>query len=108
MKNLFLSSIRAVLLSSSLAFLALSSAACTSDGEAVCEAKCDCEGCSNNALNDCYAEADSNARAADRNGCLDLWDELQACKLDTGFCKSNGDLETSCGSQKDRWENCIK
>lgn len=105
MKNLVLKPLRALLACS---VIALAFPACTSDAEAVCEAKCDCEGCNDAKLDDCYREADSKEAAADRNGCLDYWDDLQACQDDTGFCKSGAEFESNCKTEKERYDNCMK
>lgn len=104
MKNLLLSSIRPLLL---LTLLTAALPACSTDAEALCELKCDCEGCSPSQLDDCYYKADNEARDADRWGCLDYWDDLQACEYDTARCDGS-DLKTSCGPEKDRWNNCKK
>jgi len=97
--------IRAALVLSMLAF---GLPACRTDAEAVCDLKCDCEGCSNAMLDDCYYSADSKEREADRAGCLDLWEDLKACEYDTGVCRSNADWDTNCSVEKQRWENCRK
>ena len=80
--------------------------ACSTDAEAVCEAKCECERCSDVMLDDCYFDAEDKEREADRVGCLDLWDELKACEYDTGICRSSGDWDTNCDPEKQRWDNC--
>lgn len=105
MKHVALTVIRSLL---ALSLIVTGAVACTSDAEAVCEAKCDCSRCSDRELDDCYAETNSKEAAADRAGCLDFWDDLKACEADTGFCKADGDLETSCKPEKDRYESCIK
>ncbi|MDI1479457.1 hypothetical protein [Polyangium sp. y55x31] len=104
MKNLLLSSIRPLFL---LGFLAAALPACSTDAEAVCELKCDCEGCSPGQLDDCYRHIDNEEIEADRRGCLDYWDELQACEYDTGRC-GGSDWSTSCKNEKERWDNCRK
>ncbi len=82
--------------------------ACQSDGEAVCDLKCDCEGCSDFDRDNCYDDVDDNARDADYRGCLDLYDDLKACEYDTGYCKGGADWETSCKTEKERYDNCRK
>jgi len=104
MKNLFLSSIRPLLL---LSLLSVALPACSTDAEAVCELKCECEGCSAGQLDDCYYHSDNEAREADIRGCLGYWDDLQACEYDTGRC-GGSDWDTSCGPERDRWNNCRK
>lgn len=102
MKNLLLSTARSFLL---LGLLTAALPACSTDAEAVCEAKCDCEGCSRSQLDDCYFHAEREEIDADRARCLDLWDELQACEWDTGRCRGS-DWDTSCGPERDRWNRC--
>jgi len=105
MKNFLCRSIRPFFL---LGLLTIALPACRTDAEAACELKCDCEGCSNASLDDCLNKADSEEREADRKGCLDLWDELQACEYDTGYCKPDAKFETNCKAEKERWDNCRK
>jgi hypothetical protein len=82
--------------------------ACRSDAEAVCDLKCECEGCSDAMIDDCYFDSTSKEREADGKGCLDFYDDLQACEYDTGFCKSGNDFDTACNTEKDRYDNCKK
>jgi hypothetical protein len=89
-----------------LAAVSLALPACRSDAEAVCDYKCECEGCSDVALDNCYYGAEDEAIVADRRGCIDLYDELQACEYETGFCKGS-DWDTACGPEKDRFKNCM-
>ncbi len=103
MKNLLLSSIRPLFL---LTFLAAALPACSTDAESVCELKCECEGCGNAALDDCYFKAEDESIEADRRGCLDFWDDLQACEYDTGRCDSSSNWKTSCDYEKKRWDSC--
>lgn len=91
-----------------LPFLVFAVSACRSDGEAVCDFECECEGCSDATLSDCYFEVEDKAREADYEGCLDYYDELKACEYDTGYCKSNAEFETSCKAEKERYDNCRK
>jgi hypothetical protein len=106
MKTLLTSAMFRVLTTIGLFTLALP--ACSTDGEAFCDDKCDCEGCSNQTLDDCYFDASSKEREADGKGCLDFYDDLKACEYDTGFCKSGNDYETACHTEKERYDNCKK
>jgi hypothetical protein len=81
---------------------------CRSDAEAVCDFKCECEGCSDAALNDCYNDSYNKERDADNRGCLDFYDELQACEYDTAFCNSDNKLDTGCKFEKERYDACKK
>jgi hypothetical protein len=89
-----------------LAAVTLALPACRSDAEAVCDYKCECEGCNDVAVDDCYWKSDNEARDADNKDCIDLYDELQACEYETGFC-SGSDWKTSCGVEHDRFKNCM-
>jgi len=82
--------------------------ACRTDAETVCDDKCNCEGCSNQALDNCYSDALNQEREANAKGCLNFYDDLQACQSSTGFCKSGKDYETSCKTEKERYDNCKK
>jgi hypothetical protein len=106
MKTLLRSSLLGVVMTMGLCMLVVPG--CRTDAEAVCDYKCDCEGCSDQALDDCYFHEQSDEREADNKGCLDYYDELKACEYDTWFCKSGNDFETSCGTEKDRYNNCRK
>ncbi|MBK9262604.1 MAG: hypothetical protein IPM54_22715 [Polyangiaceae bacterium] len=89
-----------------LASLALP--ACRSNAEAVCDLKCECEGCSPSTLDDCYFNGTKDEREADGKGCLDFYDDLKACEYDTAFCKSGNDFDTACKTEKERYDNCKK
>jgi len=91
-----------------LAFLGQGLPACRSNAEAVCDIKCDCEGCSNAQLDDCYHDTDNKEREADRAGCLDVYDDLKACEYNTAYCKSGSAFATSCKTEKDRYDTCKK
>lgn len=80
---------------------------CSSVEEDICDAKCDCEGCSDASYDLCLSEQDSDFREADFRGCIDLYDDLAACEDQTGVCKG-AHWETSCGPEKDRFKNCTK
>ena len=79
---------------------------CGSSVDAVCEAKCDCEGCSDARFDECLDDLDDRGRSADSRGCLDQYDELLACQDDTGFC-SGDHFETDCGPEKRDLEICM-
>lgn len=106
MKTLLRSSLLAAFVTTGLLTLAVPG--CRSDAEAVCDYKCECQGCSNQALDDCYYDELSKERDADNSGCLDLYDDLKACEYDTWYCKSGNEFETSCKTEKERYDNCRK
>ncbi|UQA60757.1 hypothetical protein [Polyangium aurulentum] len=94
--------------SRALVFTAVCSAlpACRTDAEAVCDYKCECEGCSNADLDNCYWRSEDDEIDADRRGCIDLHDELRACEYETGVCRG-AKWDTACGPEKDRYKNCM-
>ena len=103
MKNLLLSALRPFVV---LGLLSAALPACRSDAEAVCDMKCDCEGCGRRQLDDCYWKDDNDEREADRKRCLDYWEELQACEYETGTCRPGARWETNCKWERDRWNDC--
>lgn len=72
----------------------------------LCDFKCDCESCSDREYDDCLFSYDDQERDADREGCLDLYDDLVACQDDTARC-SGRDFETDCGREKGSLKDCI-
>jgi hypothetical protein len=88
---------------SSVASLALTG--CPSSVDALCDARCDCEGCSDYQYDTCLNDADADAARADRLGCADLFDEYAACVDDTGVCHG-AEWDTSCGAEHDRLKRC--
>jgi hypothetical protein len=103
MKNLILRTLRPFV---ALSFLAAALPACRTDAEAVCDYKAECEGHGYGWIDDCYYSSDREEVDADYDGCLDYYDDLQACEYETGWCKGGNDWETSCGAEKDRYNNC--
>ena len=87
--------------------LALAVSGCGPVEEDVCDAKCECEGCSDREFDDCVFHHDDDFERADRNGCPELYDDLIACEDDTGRC-SGSEWETSCKAEHDRFKNCVK
>ncbi len=79
---------------------------CTSSEEEICEAKCDCKGCSDRDFNGCVDDYDQDLRKADGFGCADLYDDWVACQQETYVCRGT-DFDTSCSRPKDRFKNCI-
>jgi hypothetical protein len=106
MKTLLLSPMLRVL--TAICIFSIALPACRTDAEAVCDLECECEGCSNKAFDDCYFDELNKERDADNKGCLNFYDDLKACEYDTAFCKSGNDFETSCKSEKDRYDSCKK
>lgn len=79
---------------------------CGSIAEDLCDAQCECEGCSDADYDDCVVGYEQDESAADRRDCLDLYDDLVTCRDDTGVCRG-ADFETDCKSERDRLKSCI-
>jgi hypothetical protein len=90
-----------------IGFIVLFALGCGPSEEAVCEMKCDCEGCSDSEFDHCLDEYDDDLRRAENEDCLDYWDELMACREDTGWCKDDHEFKDDCGPEKDRFKHCV-
>jgi hypothetical protein len=86
---------------------ALATAACSPIEADLCDAKCDCDGCSDREYDDCRNKYDDRCAEADRRDCLDQYDEWVACEDDTGRCSSDG-WGTSCKDVREDFDNCVK
>jgi hypothetical protein len=90
----------------SLLVLAGAAAACGPSGAGLCDARCECEGCSQFDYDLCVRDADGEFREADFRGCGFEYDEFIACQNATAVC-FHGDYETSCKFERDRWKRCV-
>lgn len=85
---------------------AVTAPGCSSSESSLCDAKCDCEGCSERDYNNCLDGYDRDARDAEYRGCEGYYDDLLACREDTWRCRGS-DFDTSCNVERDRFKNCI-
>ncbi len=81
-------------------------AGCRSNETELCEAECDCRGCSDRDFDNCLRDYDNDFEKSDRNGCPGLYDELVACRVDTYECRGT-DFNTSCNNERDRYKSCV-
>jgi len=79
--------------------------ACSTAEEDLCDAKCECEGCSDVGYDACLFDRDEDFREADFRGCGELYDELIDCENATGVCRG-ADFDSACGPEKERLKNC--
>src|SRR5262245_43105817 len=56
------------------------------DEEDLCDAKCECEGCSSWEYDDCVYGYERDARDAEYWGCPDFYDDWVDCRQDTYYC----------------------
>jgi hypothetical protein len=81
-------------------------AACD-DEEDLCDARCECEGCSPSQYDDCVYSYDRDARNAEFYRCEDYYDMWIECQHDTYICAGR-DFETRCGWERDRFNDCVR
>ncbi len=72
----------------------------------LCDARCECEGCSAYQYDSCVLNSDADADYAARIGCDDLYNDYVSCSYDLGYCRG-ADWENPCKVERDRWRNCI-
>lgn len=106
MKDFFRSPMVRIL--TTIGFFTLALPGCRTDAEAICDDKCECEGCSDRQYDDCNIDALNKESEADAKGCLDFYDDLKACEYDTGTCTAGNEYETACKTEKERYDNCKK
>ncbi|MBW2456414.1 MAG: hypothetical protein JRI68_17975 [Deltaproteobacteria bacterium] len=68
----------------------------------LCEDICDCEGCTDDELEECIEEGEELEQDAEASGCGDEFEEWVEC-IDDGFVCEDGDveLEGDCDQLKD-------
>ena len=91
-----------------LGLLALASMLTMCDSLAVdyCDAKCDCEGCSDRQFDDCVRDREYDEDRAYDRGCGVEWDDWAACVVDTYYCHRDH-LEHDCKREHDDWKDCV-
>ncbi len=91
-----------------IASLATAIAGCESGGGAgLCEAICDCTGCSEDELAECTDDIDDQEKEADDAGCSDQADEYLSCLNEQVECRdSKVDLD-GCDTAEKSLDNCL-
>jgi hypothetical protein len=72
-----------------------------------CEQMCDCEGCSDNQLDDCIDEGEDVEDDAEREGCDDQFDELISCLDDEAECRGDDFDADGCEEEEDDLDDCL-
>jgi hypothetical protein len=97
-----------------VASLAFASAvtACGSSGE-FCDAKCDCEGCSEREYDECVILEDAREEEASIYGCSDLYGLLHECRMLNNNCNGIGSIdiftyESECVDDDAELAECIR
>lgn len=60
--------------------------ACGGPAGDFCDAFCDCEGCSDREYDSCIVNTEAAIDKAYEYECVDEWDDLEACVLDSADC----------------------
>jgi hypothetical protein len=83
-------------------------AGCRSDGDKLCDARCDCEGCSMVESDDCFDDADDIARLAEHDGCGDAFAAYVSCALDQGTCSDGAWVAPACADEATALKTCSR
>jgi hypothetical protein len=83
------------------------SSACSYGPEDYCQDLCDCEGCSDEELDDCIDDAEDLYDAATDAGCEDLADEYLACLSDEVECRGDDFDADGCEREYQDGLECI-
>lgn len=78
---------------------------CGPSSTSFCDAKCDCQGCSDRDYDNCVFDYEDDEVVADRRGCLDLYYDYVDC-VEFDGCRGT-DFDHFCGNERSRWRNCI-
>lgn len=90
-----------------LASCAVGYGGCGASAESYCNARCDCNGCSDRDYEECLYDYDRDVDYADRRGCGPEWDEYAACVEDY-YAYDCGYGGYSCGLEQNRYFNCAR
>jgi hypothetical protein len=85
----------------------LGGAGCGGSIAAICEEMCDCEGCSEDELDECIDEGEDIERLADNEGCEDQFDEFVACTDDEAVCRGDDFEADGCEQELDDLDDCV-
>ncbi len=87
--------------------LALAATGCGGSASSICNDICDCEGCSDNELDECVDEIEDQQKEAEDEGCGDQASALLDCLGAELECRdSEVDLD-GCNSEQEEINNCL-
>ncbi len=92
-----------------LAFGPFVGAACGSNAVELCEAECDCRGCSDVERDECVIAENGSSDVADAYDCSSEHADLVDCVIERGTC--DGDKFTAkdaCKAEKDNYGDCVE
>lgn len=84
-------------------------AACGSTAAELCEAICDCRGCSNVERDECVIAKNGASDVADAYDCGSEHADLVDCELERGTCDNdNFTTKDACKAEKDHYGDCVE
>lgn len=81
-------------------------AGCASDTTSYCEARCDCQGCSQREREDCTDDVEDAERLAEHEGCAAAYSSYVTCYVDEGVCSNGAFISSSCADEADALRAC--
>jgi hypothetical protein len=81
---------------------------CGSSVADFCEAQCECEGCSDNDLDECIDEGEDFEHRAEREGCEDRFDEYISCLDSEAECRGDDFDADGCEAEEDDLDDCVR
>jgi hypothetical protein len=80
---------------------------CGTSASSLCDAYCDCEGCSDRDLDDCIDDVEDAERDAEREGCEDEFDDYADC-IDGELECRNGHVDADgCENEAEDLSDCM-
>jgi len=81
-------------------------AGCESETASYCEARCDCQGCSQREREDCTDDTEDAERLAEHDGCASEYSSYVTCFVDDGTCNNGAFISSACGPERDALRGC--
>ena len=81
--------------------------ACAVTPSDICEAICDCTGCSDNELAACIDDLEDEQRLAEREGCDEEYDAVLSCFDDEIECRGSGYDLDGCDGELEDLDKCF-
>ncbi|WP_281329555.1 hypothetical protein [Polyangium sp. 6x1] len=79
---------------------------CQSETASYCEARCDCQGCSQRETEDCADDVEDAERLAEHDGCANEYSSYLTCYVDEGTCENGAFIVSSCKAAVDALRAC--
>lgn len=73
----------------------------------MCDDICECEGCSDDELDDCIDEGEDLEREVENEGCEDQFDDYLDCASEELECHDSRASFDGCGSELESLGNCL-